>query len=70
MKGGLVVAAAIAVLAYITYNSLTTEGLDPNGLARGTALPPFAMPLAERASARNANVATRADQGELGAVPA
>ena len=70
MKGGLVVAAAIAVLAYITYNSLTTEGLDPNGLARGTALPPFAMPLATTGSDEDANVATRPGQGELGARPA
>lgn len=35
----------IAVLAYITYNTLTTEGPGSRGLPWGTQLPPFAVPL-------------------------
>jgi hypothetical protein len=47
VKGGwLVGAVAVVVLAYITLNTLRTEGLDPRGLDPGTRLPPFAMPLA------------------------
>ena len=55
MKGGwLVGVVAVVVLAYITVNSLRTEALEP--LARGTRLPSFAVPLAESANDRDANV--------------
>ena len=67
MKGGLVGVFAVVVLAYITFNTLRTEGLDQGGLERGAELPPFAVPLA--ASARedqDANVNTR----RAGDVPA
>ena len=68
MKSGwLVGVVAVAVLAYITLNTLRTEGLDPQGLERGTRLPPFAVPLAERAQGdQDANVNTRRE----GDVPA
>jgi hypothetical protein len=57
VKGGwLVGAVAVVVLAYITLNTLRTEGLDPRGLEPGTRLPPFAMPLAERASDADARI--------------
>lgn len=55
MKGGwLVGAVAVVVLAYITVNSLRTEGLS--GLEPGARLPPFAMPVAARASDADARV--------------
>ena len=69
VKGGaIVVVVAALVVGYITYNSLTTEALEP--IAHGTALPPFAMPLATSASGGDANVATKPGQDQLGPVPA
>jgi hypothetical protein len=60
VRGGLVGVFAVVVLAYITYNTLRTEGLDPRGLERGAELPPFAVPLAESASEeQDANVNER-----------
>ena len=67
MRGGLVGVFAVVVLGYIAYNALSTEGLDPRGLERGSELPPFAVPLAASASEdQDANVNTRRD----GDVPA
>jgi hypothetical protein len=54
--GWLVGAVAVVVLAYITLNTLRTEGLDPHGLDRGTRLPPFAMPLASSAVEGDARI--------------
>ena len=71
MKGGwLVGAAGIVVLAYITLNSLRTEGVGSRGPSVGERLPPFAMPLAGSESEADANVATRPDSGPAGARPA
>jgi hypothetical protein len=71
VKGGwLVGVVGVVVLAYITFNTLRTEGLNPRGLEQGTPLPPFAMPLASSASDADANIATRADSGPDGARPA
>jgi hypothetical protein len=71
VKGGwLVGVVGVVVLAYITLNTLRTEGLNPRGLEQGTRLPPFAMPLASSASDADANIATRADSGPDGARPA
>ena len=59
MKGGwLVGAVAVVVLAYITVNSLRTEGLS--GLEPGAPLPPFAMPVAAAASDADARVSSDA----------
>jgi hypothetical protein len=70
-SGWLVGVVGVVVLAYITVNTLRTEGLSPRGLERGTRLPPFAMPLARSASKDQfANVATRPDSGLEGKVPA
>ena len=71
MKGGwLVGIAGIAVLAYITLNTLRTESVGSRGVAAGTQLPPFAMPLASSRSDADANIATRPDSGPEGARPA
>ena len=53
VKGGwLVGVVGVVVLAYITLNSLRTEGVGSRGLDGGTRLPPFAMPLAASALGR------------------
>jgi hypothetical protein len=72
VKGGwLVGVVAVVVLAYITLNTLRTEGVGPRGLEPGTRLPPFAAPLAVSAREdQDANVATRPDSGPEGDVPA
>jgi hypothetical protein len=55
VKGGwLVGAVAVVVLAYITLNTLRTEGV--HGLATGARMPPFAMPPAASASNADARV--------------
>ena len=69
MRGGALVGVlAVVVLAYITYNTLTTEGV--RAVSEGVPLPPFAMPLAITGSDRDANVATRPGDGQAGARPA
>ena len=71
MRGGwLVGVVGVVVLAYITLNTLQTEGVGSRGLEVGTRLPPFAMPLAGSRSDADANIATRPDSGPEGARPA
>jgi hypothetical protein len=71
VKGGwLVGVVGVVVLAYITLNSLRTEGAGSRGLEAGTRLPPFAMPLAGSRSDADANIATRPESGPQGARPA
>ena len=71
MKAGwLVGVIGVVVLAYITLNSLRTEGLGTHGLERGTTLPPFAMPLATSASDTDADIATEPNSGPEGKHPA
>jgi hypothetical protein len=60
-RPGLIVGAlAVAVLAYIAYNSLTTEGPGARGVGPGRELPPFAVPLALSGLEGDANVSERA----------
>ncbi len=71
MRGGwLVGVVGVVVLAYISLNTLRTEGVGSRGLEVGTQLPPFAMPLAASRSDADANIATRPDSGPEGARPA
>jgi hypothetical protein len=44
--GTIVGVLALAVIAYISYNSFTTEGPGSRGIEEGTELPAFAAPLA------------------------
>jgi len=60
--------ACVLALAYITVNSLRTEGPGSRGVPVGAVLPPFAAPLATGTLEGDANVARRA--GEGGARPA
>jgi AhpC/TSA family len=51
---------AVAVIAYITINTLRTEGPGSRGVAEGRPLPPFAVPLAQSSLEGDANVSERA----------
>jgi len=64
------IAAGVAILAYITWNTLSTPATSSTGLPAGTHLPPFAAPLATSDLEGDANVARHADQGAAGAKPA
>ncbi len=64
------IAAGLAILAYITYNTLTTPAGSSTGLAAGARMPPFAAPLVTSGLVGDANVARRAGQGAAGAEPA
>jgi hypothetical protein len=62
--------ALLVAFAFITLNTISTEGTGSSGLAAGAALPPFAAPLATGALDGDANVATAAGQGSAGSRPA
>jgi hypothetical protein len=51
---------ALAILGYITYNSLVTEGPGSRGVEAGSELPSFAVPLALSDLEGDANVSDRA----------
>jgi hypothetical protein len=71
VKPSVIVAVAfLAVVAYVTLNTIATEGTGARGLSAGTTLPPFAAPLATSRLEGDANVATRAGQGQAGSRPA
>ncbi len=61
--GWIAVVAGLAVLAYITLNTLTTSGPGSAGPEPGSRLPPFAAPLATSNLDGDANVATRGGAG-------
>jgi hypothetical protein len=69
-SGWLVGLVAVVVLGYITINSLRTEGVGSQGLARGTELPPFAVPLAAGEHEGDANVFPGPGKGPDGEPPA
>jgi hypothetical protein len=68
--GWVVGLAFIVVIALVTINTLRTGPGGSAGLAEGTPLPPFAMPLALSQLSGDANVARTADSGEAGKRPA
>lgn len=63
---------SVVFLAYVAYNTFTTESVGSRGVAPGADLPPFAVPLATSGlEDAFANVATRPDQGDqIGNTPA
>jgi hypothetical protein len=61
---------AVVVLIVITINLIATKPTGITGIEPGHALPPFAVPLALGNLNGDANVATRADEGAAGKVPA
>lgn len=69
-RSWIVVAAGLAILVYITYNSLSTPGTSSSGLEAGARMPPFAAPLVTSDLTGDANVARHANQGAAGSTPA
>lgn len=60
----------VLLLVLVTVNSLSSDGVGSRGLPAGTPAPPFAAPLAASDLDGDVNVATKADQGGAGNVPA
>ncbi len=58
------------VLAALVIHALLVSPTDPRGIAPGRPLAPFAVPLALGSMVGDADVATHADDGEEGRVPA
>jgi hypothetical protein len=63
-------ALALVILVLITLNTVLTKPNGATGIAPGAMLPPFAVPLATGDLQGDANIATRADDGEAGTRPA
>jgi hypothetical protein len=61
---------AVLLIAYVTLNTLRSDPVGSKGLRVGSALPPFAAPLADSKLDGDVNVARRAGQGAAGKVPA
>jgi hypothetical protein len=61
---------ALVILALITLNTILTKPNGATGVAPGHELPPFAAPLASGDLSGAVDVATAADQGSAGRVPA
>jgi AhpC/TSA family len=61
---------AVVILVLITINTIVTKPHGGSGFAPGEKLAPFAVPLALGSLRGDANVATHADQGSAGRVPA
>jgi hypothetical protein len=61
---------AIVLLILILINTVTTTPNGSHGIAAGSKLPPFAVPLATGTLNGDADVATRPNQGGFGRVPA
>jgi len=69
--GWLIGVLVLAILVYITLNTLSTEGTGSAGVRAGARLPDFAVPLATSTLQGDANVAARRGAGdEAGTVPA
>lgn len=60
----------LLALVYITVNTIRTDSPGVGGLPAGDRMPPFAVPLALSDLDGDANVATEANQGQAGRVPA
>jgi hypothetical protein len=68
--GRYVAMLALLILVLITINTLVTKPNGAKGVPPGQMIPPFAVPLATSDLAGDADVATAADQGALGRIPA
>lgn len=60
----------LVILVLITINTALTKPHGAAGIAPGRRMPPFAVPLALGALSGDADIATRADEGAAGRVPA
>ena len=61
---------AVLLLAYVGLNTIRTSGASSTGLKVGSAIPPFATPLALSDLKGDADIATRPDSGRAGRVAA
>ncbi len=61
---------ALVILVLITINTIVTKPNGARGIEPGHTIPPFAAPLARGTLSGDVNVATRADEGTAGRVPA
>lgn len=61
---------ALVILVLITINTIVTKPNGAKGIAPGHMIPPFAAPLAQGTLKGDVNVATQADQGTAGRIPA
>jgi hypothetical protein len=68
--GWIIGVVGLILVAYITLNTLRTDGPGSAGPASGQPLPAFAAPLVSSDLEGDANIATRRDQGDAGNVPA
>lgn len=68
--GAFLLIAAVVLIVVVTLNTLGSDGPGATGLAVGAPAPPFAAPLAGGPVTGDVNVATKADQGSAGRVPA
>jgi hypothetical protein len=68
--GRYVAVLALVILGLITINTIVTKPHGAAGVPPGDTLPPFAVPLARGTLEGDADVATRADQGAQGRIPA
>jgi hypothetical protein len=68
--GRYVALLALVILVLISINTIVTKPNGGAGFAPGQRLAPFALPLALGSLRGDANVATHADQGSAGRVPA
>jgi hypothetical protein len=72
-RGGVLLAVfVVALLGWITLNTVRSDSPGSRGLPAGAALPAFAVPLSGSPCRGrcDANIATKADQGAAGAEPA
>jgi hypothetical protein len=69
-RRGYVGALALLILILLAVNSTLNKRIAASGVAPGTSLPPFAVPLVLSDLSGDADIATRSDQGAAGRVPA
>jgi hypothetical protein len=68
--GGYAGLLALLILVLITINTIVTKPNGVKGIEPGSAVPPFAVPLASGSLSGDADTATRPDEGAAGRVPA
>jgi hypothetical protein len=68
--GWLVAAAAFALIAYVSLNTLRSDHVSSRGPKPDSRVPPFAAPLALGDIEGDVNVARKAGEGEAGSRPA
>jgi hypothetical protein len=68
--GRYVALLALLILVLITINTIVTKPNGATGIPPGQALPPFAVPLVSSTLVGDADIATHADEGQAGRVPA